>query len=56
VLFAAAAALIIAEKAKDLKDGVRIAAAAIDDGRARVALERMVAVSNEPPPRAATGE
>ena len=45
VLMNAAAALIVAEKAKDLKDGVRIAAEAIASGAARKTLETMVAIS-----------
>jgi anthranilate phosphoribosyltransferase len=47
VLFTSAAALIIAGKASDLKDGVRIARKSIDSGSARSALERMVQISNE---------
>ena len=34
VLLNAAAALVVAGRASDLRDGVRLAAAAIDDGRA----------------------
>lgn len=41
-----AAALIITDKAKDLKDGVGQAAAAIDSGEALKRLDRLVAVSN----------
>ncbi len=40
VLLNAAAALVVAGRAKDLRAGVRQAAAAIDDGRARALLER----------------
>lgn len=46
VLFAAAAAMLIAGRAEDLKDGVRKAAEAIDSGRAAAALTKLVAVSN----------
>jgi anthranilate phosphoribosyltransferase len=46
VLLNAAAALVIAGKAEDLLDGVRVAAASIDEGNARARLERLVAVSN----------
>jgi anthranilate phosphoribosyltransferase len=46
VLFNAAAALVVAGKAADLLDGVRRAAASIDEGEARRRLERLVAVSN----------
>jgi anthranilate phosphoribosyltransferase len=41
VLLNAAAALVVAGRADDLRDGVRVAAAAIDDGRAREQLERL---------------
>ena len=43
----AAGALIVAGKAKDLKQGVEIAAAAIDGGQAKAALDKMVAITNE---------
>jgi anthranilate phosphoribosyltransferase len=46
VLLNAAAALIVAGKAADLAEGVRLAAAAIDEGRARARLEALVAASN----------
>jgi anthranilate phosphoribosyltransferase len=55
VLLGAAAALVIADKAKDLKEGAAIAAKAIDSGKAKEALERMVAISNEAP-KGAAGE
>jgi anthranilate phosphoribosyltransferase len=41
VLLNAAAALVVAGKAANLKDGVRLAAAAIDDGRARALVDRV---------------
>ncbi len=47
VVYNAAGALIVAGKAKDLKDGAALAAAAIDDGKARAALDKMVAITNE---------
>jgi len=47
VLLNAAAALIVAGKASDLRDGVVKAADAIDSGRAARALDRLVAVTNE---------
>ena len=47
VLLGSAAALLVAEKAGDLKEGAAQAAAAIDEGRAREVLQRMVAISNE---------
>ncbi len=46
VLLNAAAALIIADRARDLKEGAALAAASIDAGRARAALEKLVAISN----------
>ncbi len=46
VLFNAAAALIVADKADDLKQGVTVAAEAIDSGRAAAALDAMIAISN----------
>ncbi|MDA1324660.1 MAG: anthranilate phosphoribosyltransferase [Proteobacteria bacterium] len=47
VIFSAAAALIVADRASDLKEGAAIAAGAIDSGKARKALETMVRVTNE---------
>jgi anthranilate phosphoribosyltransferase len=41
----AAASLVVAEKAKDLREGVAMAAQAIDSGAARGALDKLVAVS-----------
>jgi anthranilate phosphoribosyltransferase len=46
VLYNAAAALLIADKASDLKAGVAQAMAAIDDGRARQTLDKLVAITN----------
>ena len=43
----AAAALVVAGKAETLMDGMRIASASLDDGRASAALDRLVMVSNE---------
>jgi anthranilate phosphoribosyltransferase len=45
-LFNAAAALIVAGKAKDLKEGVALGAAALDTGAAAAKLKRLVEVSN----------
>jgi anthranilate phosphoribosyltransferase len=42
----AAAALVVAEKAGDLRDGAIQAGAAIDDGRAAATLEKLIVVSN----------
>ncbi len=50
VLLNAAAALIVAGKAADLKAGVELASQSVRDGSARTALARLVAVTNEPPP------
>ncbi len=47
VVYNAAGALIVAGKAADLKQGCAMAAAAIDDGKAKEALEKMVAITNE---------
>jgi anthranilate phosphoribosyltransferase len=47
VLFEAAAALVVAGKANDLKSGVAIGAESLDGGKAKRALERMVSISNE---------
>lgn len=46
-LLNAGAALIIADKAATLRDGAALAARAIDEGRARGALARLVAISND---------
>jgi len=46
VLLNAAAALLVADKVETLRDGIDAAAAAIDDGRARGALDRLIEISN----------
>jgi len=46
VLVNAAVGLVIMARAKSLREGTVMAAASIDEGRARAALERLVAVSN----------
>ncbi len=46
VLYNTAAALVVAEKAPDLKAGVAIAADTIDSGKARAKLDALIAVSN----------
>jgi anthranilate phosphoribosyltransferase len=46
VLLNAGAALVIAGKAKTLKEGVALAAASIDEGKAKARLDQLVAVSN----------
>jgi len=45
-LLNAGAALVVAGRAGSLPEGVAMAAAAIDDGRAMAALDRLIAVSN----------
>jgi anthranilate phosphoribosyltransferase len=47
VLLNYAAALMVAGRAATLAEGVPLAAATLDDGRARATLERLVKVSNE---------
>ena len=47
VLLNAAAALVVAERADDLRSGVAIAAEAIDSGAAASTLERLIAVTNQ---------
>lgn len=49
VLFNAAAALVIAGKARDLLEGVAQAAQAVDDGKAKSTLAALVSISNENP-------
>lgn len=46
VLLNAAAALVVADKAPDLREGIALAAGAIDSGNAMAALDRMVAITN----------
>jgi len=46
VLFNTAAALVVADKAADLKAGVAMAADSIDSGRAKAKLDALIAVSN----------
>lgn len=50
VLLNAAAALIVAGKAQSLANGAELAAAAIDEGRAREVLASLVSISNETRP------
>jgi len=47
VLLNAGAAMVIAEQAENLADGVQMAAGAIDNGKARAALDSLVRVSNQ---------
>jgi anthranilate phosphoribosyltransferase len=48
VLFNASAALIVAGKADNLKEGVELAAAAIDNGRAKASFDKLVKITNPP--------
>ena len=47
VLLNAAAALVVSDRADDLAHGAALAAAAIDEGRARAALDALVRITNE---------
>src|SRR5690606_6089361 len=47
VLLSSAAALLVAGKATTLADGIPLAAAAIDSGKAREKLEALIRVTNE---------
>ena len=47
VIYTAGAALIVADKAQNLKDGAEIAANAIDGGHAKRALEKLIIITNE---------
>jgi anthranilate phosphoribosyltransferase len=46
VLMNAGAALVVAELARDLRQGVAIAAESIDNGKAAAALDRLIAITN----------
>ena len=46
-LLNAAAALVVAGKAKDLTDGLHAAAHSVDSGEAEGRLDRLIAVSND---------
>lgn len=48
VLLNTAAALLVADKVEALRDGVELAGAAIDEGRARGALDRLIDATNRP--------
>jgi anthranilate phosphoribosyltransferase len=48
VLLNAGAAILVAGKARSLQDGIALAAAAIDGGKARAALTKLAEVSNRP--------
>jgi anthranilate phosphoribosyltransferase len=46
VLLNAAAALLVGEAVETLREGVELAGAVVDDGRALTALEQMIAITN----------
>lgn len=46
VLFNAAAALVVAGKVETLKAGVTLAASAVDEGKAKITLDTLVAITN----------
>jgi anthranilate phosphoribosyltransferase len=50
VLLNAAAALVVAGRAADLREGAAMAARALDEGRARAALEALIRATNPPSP------
>ena len=50
VVYNTAAALVVADRATSLRQGAEMAAAAIDDGRAKMKLDTLVAITNEDPP------
>ena len=52
VVYTAAATLVVADKAADLRQGAEQAAAAIDEGRAAQALDRLIEISHAPAPAA----
>jgi len=47
VLLNAGAALVVADKASSLTDGVAMAAAALDEGRAKACLDRLIEITNK---------
>jgi anthranilate phosphoribosyltransferase len=51
----AGAALVVAGKAKSLEEGAALAATSIDAGKAKAALDRLRAITNQPPPAAEPG-
>ncbi|MFN4090305.1 MAG: anthranilate phosphoribosyltransferase [Alphaproteobacteria bacterium] len=52
VLLNSAAALMVADRAGDLREGVEMARAAVDGGAARTVLERLIRITNETGPSA----
>ena len=52
VLLNSAAALVVADRAADIRDGVALSARAIDGGAAKAVLQRLVTITNETVPDA----
>jgi anthranilate phosphoribosyltransferase len=50
VLLNAAAAFLVADRVETLREGVELAAAVLDDGRAKAALDRLVEITRAPEP------
>jgi anthranilate phosphoribosyltransferase len=50
VLLNSAAALVVADRATDIRDGVALSAGAIDGGAAKAVLQRLVTITNETAP------
>ena len=48
VVLGAAGALVVAGRARNVREGAAMAAAAIDGGAAQAALERLVRITNTP--------
>jgi anthranilate phosphoribosyltransferase len=53
VVYNAGAALLVAGRATTLREGAEMAAEAIDAGRAKMALERLVEITNDNAPPSA---
>ena len=51
----AGAALVVAGKAKDVREGAALAATSIDSGKAKACLERLIAITNTPVPAPTAG-
>jgi anthranilate phosphoribosyltransferase len=51
VLLNSAAALVVADKAKDLREGIAVARRSIDGGAAQAVLDRLIAITHETPPQ-----
>ncbi len=46
MLLNAAASFLVADRVETLHDGIDLAAASIDEGRARAALDRLIQITN----------